>query len=155
MNLTKRLIFVDIFLVFFISFSAHSEELIKGWVPTYVEPIYTVSCDKDVHEMALCAEKAMDHSGKFLKELIKAIAKIIPEEQSTVFNKSNDLWFQFRDASCEFDAATAGGNSKNMRFRACVHSYNKARIDLLDKYRYCISGGDCPNDLHLYYFLGS
>lgn len=143
----------SIFFCFFslLSLSCLGEELVKGWTSTYSEPNLGTNCDVDTNEAAKCMDRISAYSNKFLKEITDNIGKSISKDQLEPFNESNQYWYRFRDASCEFDVADTGGTSKRIRFKDCIHSYNKRRIDLLSKYLYCIRGGDCPNDLRLYY----
>jgi uncharacterized protein YecT (DUF1311 family) len=126
---------------------------VLGWRSKYVEPAQGNVCDQDARMMAQCAGRKMRHSEKFLRSLISELRTQIDESQLKPFVDANASWFRFRDASCRFDSVLAGGSSQPMRYGECVHTYNVGRIHLLEQYHYCVTGGNCPNDMHLYYLL--
>jgi uncharacterized protein YecT (DUF1311 family) len=130
-----------------------AEELVSGWSNLYAEPKAGKNCDANEGTLAECEKKKMEHSSKYLAALNGKIAKALPADSAKLFQRASALWLQFRDASCQYDAAGAAGNSRDFRYAACAHSYNKSRIELLSKYAYCLDGGECAEDLQLYYLV--
>ena len=132
-----------------------ADELISGWTNLYVEPKAGKNCDANELTLAECERKKMEHSSKYLAALSAKVVKALPlpDESAGLFQKANALWLRFRDASCKFESAGAAGNSSSFRYAACVHSYNKSRIELLSKYHYCLTDGECASDLQLYYLV--
>jgi uncharacterized protein YecT (DUF1311 family) len=133
--------------------SARAASGVLGWSSMYVEPPAGKLCDQDAGTMAKCAGGKMQHSERFLESLISELRTRVDESQVKPFMDANASWFHFRDASCRFDSVLAGGSSQAMRYGECVHAYNVQRIHLLEQYLYCVGGGECPNDMHLYYLL--
>jgi uncharacterized protein YecT (DUF1311 family) len=104
--------------------------------------------------MSKCEGRRADHSEKYLNTVNAAVTNQLPGEQRSPFEKAHSAWLEFRNASCEFDAAGAAGNSRAFRRAACIHAYNKSRIALLAEYSECLKGG-CSNDVQLYYLVWS
>jgi uncharacterized protein YecT (DUF1311 family) len=120
---------------------------------TYVEPEHAPECQANALALSRCEAIRAEHSGKHLERLIAEVTAALPlpgRERS--FGKANAEWARFRNASCEFDSEAASGSSGAYRYVACVHSYNKSRIVLLEKYLGCLKGG-CSNDVQLYYLV--
>lgn len=121
--------------------------------PSYEEPAMTVECDKNEAEIARCAHEKAKHSSEHLDSLVAEVTASQPfESRVPAFKEANDAWRKYREASCTFDADGAFGSSKTYRYWACTHAYNKARIELLQKYLACLRG-KCSNDVQLYYFV--
>ena len=137
------------------SASASAQGLVTGWENPYLEPTMERGCRANALTLSECEGRRAEHSGQYLATLSARIAKEVSAyaRSSSSFENASALWLKFRDASCEFDASGAAGNSRGYRYAACVHSYNKSRIALLSQYHYCITGGNCPNDLQLYYLV--
>jgi hypothetical protein len=119
----------------------------------YVEPQNARECQENALALSRCEAIRAEHSGKYLEELIEEVtAALSLPSLVPSFEKANEAWVNFRNASCEFDSEGAGGSSRAYRSRACTHSYNKSRIALLERYLRCLRGG-CDNDVHLYHLV--
>ncbi len=118
----------------------------------YEEPAVAPGCDANALTMSKCEARRAEHSERHLNTVNAAITDQLPAERRTAFQKTHSIWLQFRNTSCEFDAAGAAGNSRAFRRAACVHAYNKSRIALLAEYSACLEGG-CSNDVQLYYLV--
>jgi uncharacterized protein YecT (DUF1311 family) len=122
-------------------------------VSKYVDPAISVECQEDALALSRCEAARAENSGRYLAKLIRQVLSVLPEpERAPFFKKANDAWLKYRNASCDFDAEAAAGNSSAFRYASCTHSYNKARIALLEKYLSCLKG-ECSNDVQLYYLV--
>jgi uncharacterized protein YecT (DUF1311 family) len=122
-------------------------------VEGYAEPTKPHECQANELALSKCEAARAEHSGKYLKALIEKVKTALPfADRVPSFDKSNAAWIAFRDASCVFDSEGAAGSSRAYRYVACTHSYNKARIVLLEKYLSCLKGA-CSNDTQLYYLV--
>jgi uncharacterized protein YecT (DUF1311 family) len=96
-------------------------------------------CQENALAMARCEANLAEHSGDYLKDLVEKVKAALPfRERIPSFEKVQESWLTFREASCGFDSELAAGNSRGYRYAACTHSYNKARIALLEKYLSCL-----------------
>jgi uncharacterized protein YecT (DUF1311 family) len=119
----------------------------------YVEAEKRPNCQENALAMARCEANLAEHSGDYLKVLVEKVKAALPfPDRIPSFEKVQESWLNFREASCGFDSELAAGNSRGYRYAACTHSYNKARIALLEKYLSCLKG-ECSNDVQLYYFV--
>jgi uncharacterized protein YecT (DUF1311 family) len=122
-------------------------------VEIYVDPKNPPDCQSNELALSKCESRRAEHSGKYLKALVEKVSKALPlPDRVPAFQKSNEAWVAFRNASCDFDSEGAFGSSRAYRYVACTHSYNKARIALLEKYLSCLKG-ECSNDVQLYYLV--
>jgi uncharacterized protein YecT (DUF1311 family) len=121
----------------------------------YVEAEKRSDCQENALAMARCEATIAEHSGDYLMALVGKIKAGLPfPARIPSFEKMQDSWLNFREASCAFDSELAAGNSRRYRYAACTHSYNKARIALLEKYLSCLNG-ECSNDVQLYYLVST
>jgi uncharacterized protein YecT (DUF1311 family) len=121
--------------------------------PHYVETERRSDCQQNALAMARCESNLAEHSGEYLKVLVEKVKAALPfPERISSFEKVQESWLHFREASCGFDSELAAGNSRGYRYAACTHSYKKARIVLLEKYLSCLKG-ECSNDVQLYYLV--
>ena len=97
------------------SLHAGADELINGWTNPYAEPKPGKNCGANEASLAECEHKKMEHSTKYLAALTTKVAKAVPPESTVLFQKASAAWLQFRDASCQFEAAGAAGNSRMFR----------------------------------------
>ncbi len=119
----------------------------------YVEAERRPDCQKNALTMARCEATLAEHSGDYLKVMVEKVKAALPfSDRIPSFEKVQESWLNFREASCGFDSELAAGHSRGYRYAACTHSYNKVRIKLLEKYLSCLKG-ECSNDFQLYYLV--
>jgi uncharacterized protein YecT (DUF1311 family) len=126
---------------------------IQGWKYPYEGPEYSRDCQRTQRMQARCAREAEAHSRRYMEDLVQQIVKPMPATLRHQFNKAQDLWLAFRDASCAFEAAEPNmfDNStiRTAIQASCANTYNQVRIELLSKYYHCKTKGPCSSDISL------
>jgi uncharacterized protein YecT (DUF1311 family) len=126
---------------------------IQGWKYPYEGPEYNADCERTQKMQARCAREAEAHSGRYMADLVGQIVRDMPSSLRNQFNKAQDLWLAFRDASCAFEVAEPhmfDNPDINAAIRAsCANTYNRVRIELLSQYRHCQTVGPCSSDISM------
>jgi uncharacterized protein YecT (DUF1311 family) len=123
---------------------------IQGWKNPYVAPAQDAAkCSATQQEQTRCERELGDDSSRFLQELARQVSARIPQQQRGPFLEAEKYWLRFRDASCRYEKVLA--RAPELELAACLNSYNLARIQVLSKFLYCLSGsGRCSSDYTLY-----
>jgi uncharacterized protein YecT (DUF1311 family) len=144
---------IKIYLIAMVACTLANAQSSPSTTGPYVELKDSPDCQANALTMARCESTRAEHSGSYLKFLVEKVNAALPfSDRVPSFEKAQEAWTKFRNASCDFDSELAAGNSRGYRYAACTHTYNKARIVLLEKYLGCLKG-ECSNDVQLYYLV--
>jgi len=109
-------------------------------------------CYANEYELAQCLSQLRIEEEAKLEGLRSKVRAEVEEEQRKPFDDLDDEWKKYRQASCEFDAALAAGNSKSARFGNCMLTHTQFRVSVLSKYLAGITTGRYGNGVGLYMF---
>jgi uncharacterized protein YecT (DUF1311 family) len=115
-----------------------------------VQPVMPTKCDANEYELAQClARERIDEEARY--EAMRArVRAALRGAQVQAFDDLEVEWTKYRQASCTFDSARAGGSSQSTRAGKCLLTYTQHRLRTLTKYLACITTGECGNGVGLY-----